>query len=197
MLIVGGHVADGSGGGQVVAKAELWDPTTETFTPTGSMVQARSGHNAWLLADGRVLIVGGWTDESPVGSAELWDPDTGQFTGFAAPVPDGTGVLLPDGRMLAIPSAVSRSCKAGDTLTTATEVWDPFTGVTLPGGRLAEARTDPTMTLLEDGRVLVAGGQGPGRPHPNVSGPGCPGSDRSVTQAEVWSPIRSSDQSTR
>ena len=53
-----------------LASAELFDPATNTFSPTGSMTIARHGHLATLLQDGRVLIEGG-TD--PV-SAELYDP---------------------------------------------------------------------------------------------------------------------------
>ena len=42
-----------------LATAEIWDPATMTFQPTGAMGQARFQHAAALLGDGRVLIIGG------------------------------------------------------------------------------------------------------------------------------------------
>ena len=43
----------------VLASAELWDSRSETFSLTGSLAEGRSTQTATLLADGRVLVVGG------------------------------------------------------------------------------------------------------------------------------------------
>jgi hypothetical protein len=57
----------------VLASAELYDPSTDTFLPAGNMTAARCGARATLLPDGRVLIVPGAEGED-YESAELYDP---------------------------------------------------------------------------------------------------------------------------
>ena len=52
------------------ASAELYDPTTGKFRQTGSTAAAHDGGTATLLADGRVLVVGGYR----LASAELFRP---------------------------------------------------------------------------------------------------------------------------
>ena len=99
MLIAGGR------GDAVTATAELYDPKTKQFVPTGSMQVARYKHTAGLLPDGRVLIAGG-SDErdwnGALSSAEIYDPRTGRFT---------TAASLNDSRFK-LPDEAARSAQA-------------------------------------------------------------------------------------
>jgi hypothetical protein len=52
-------VAGGDAGQQVFASAELYDPSTGTFSATGSMSATRAWATAALLPNGRVLVAGG------------------------------------------------------------------------------------------------------------------------------------------
>jgi len=64
-------VAGGAGQNGPLDSAELYDPSTGSWTATGNMISGHDGHTATLLSDGRVLVAG-----SPA-SAELYDPGTG------------------------------------------------------------------------------------------------------------------------
>ena len=68
-------------GGTTSATAEVFDPSTETFTTVGTMETMRSLLTATLLPDGTVLVAGGQQPNTSVlSSAELYDPATGNFT---------------------------------------------------------------------------------------------------------------------
>jgi Domain of unknown function (DUF1929)/Carboxypeptidase regulatory-like domain len=94
------------------ATAEIIDlnATTPAWKFTGSMHSARRQHNAVILPDGKVFIVGGSsaggfdTSTSPVAATEMWDPATGAFTTMASIAVyrgyHSTALLLPDGRVL-------------------------------------------------------------------------------------------------
>jgi phosphatidylserine/phosphatidylglycerophosphate/cardiolipin synthase-like enzyme len=80
VLVTGGDAHGWNYGGPFLASAEIYDPKTGTFTPTGSMAEALTNHAATRLADGRVLITGGFNLLLDVATAELWDPAAGKFT---------------------------------------------------------------------------------------------------------------------
>src|SRR5438046_9514144 len=63
-----------------IARAELYNPASGTWTETGSLVTARSAHRATLLPNGEVLVMGG---SESLGvyppNAELYDPVSGTW----------------------------------------------------------------------------------------------------------------------
>ena len=146
VLLTGGHtMIDGSEGGYGGATAELYDPATRTFVPTGSMLEGRVAHSAVLLRDGRVLIVGGNRKQV---RAELYDPATGSFE-----VTD----WLRSGQLILSATRLA----SGEVLVVGqeyAEVYDPATGTFRAAGPYALPVFSDVAATLQDGRVLLAGG---------------------------------------
>jgi hypothetical protein len=109
VLVVGGAqhsrgTAIGLGAG-ALASAEHYSPELDSFERVeASLTDARWGHSATLLRDGRVLIVGGFDDQgAALASSELFDPSTRTFSPAAALSAARalhTATLLPDDRVL-------------------------------------------------------------------------------------------------
>ncbi len=130
--------------------AELYNPATGTWTqlPT-TLSAARAQHAAALLPGGNTLLLAGGVNSSGfVTTAERYAVDGSATT------------VIPYGGSGNVHQAVSLDDDSvlvtNDGSTTAwrfnpgTLTWTPST--------MSAARTLPTMTLLADGRVLVAGG---------------------------------------
>jgi hypothetical protein len=63
-----------------VITAELYNPTSGTWSRTGSLHYSRNSHTADLLPDGKVLVVAGETTSEVVGVCEVFDPATGGWS---------------------------------------------------------------------------------------------------------------------
>jgi hypothetical protein len=138
VLMTAGVMWPSSSGRTNQSSAEIFDPKTGTFSPTGSPADGGTGQTATLLADGRVLVAGGTAStDLTVASAELYDPATGTFipTGSMAVAREGhTATLLPDGRVLVTGGRRPAPSPRGSPDLTPAEIYDPATGTFSPAG---------------------------------------------------------------
>jgi hypothetical protein len=138
------------------AVSELYDPTTNTWSATGTLNSARRYHTAVLLQTGKVLVIGGYNG-SAITSCELYNPSVGTWTASAstnvARYLNGT-TLLPDGKVLATGGAIGKYPQ------TSAELYDPTVNTWTATGSMTNARYAHTATLLPDGTVVAAGGVG-------------------------------------
>src|SRR5438093_602145 len=131
-----------------------------TFGSTGAMAEARSSHWAVRLHDGRVLVAGGINAMTRLATAELFDPGTGAWSSVANmnfPRLGHAAVLLGDGRVLVIGGARSNNV-VEPAVGGSAEIFDPVAGTWTLTGPLNVPRNSPAAVVLQDGRVLVAGG---------------------------------------
>ncbi|MGW0657387.1 Kelch repeat-containing protein, partial [Streptomyces umbrinus] len=144
-----------------------YDPATRTWTPTGSLAEARKGHQATALPDGRVLVTGGDPVVAPDGTldphslagAELYDPKTGEWNAVAS-MPGGgrsghRNLLLRSGVVLVIGGTGAPELTAGYRSVIA---YSPEDDAWTTIGGLGLGRSALGAVELADDRVLVAGG---------------------------------------
>ena len=78
-------ILGGVGAKALVAQAELFDPSTQSFKDIATGLAPRAYHTATLLTDGRLLIAGGiGSDGNLVARFDIWDPRANQVQTLAA-----------------------------------------------------------------------------------------------------------------
>jgi len=154
VMLVGGKTDDKFLVATLV-KSEIYDPATATWFETAPMSEKRINHTTTLLADGRVLVVGGGKEDGPyLKTVEIYDPASDTWI-TVSPMKLSrsfhTATTLVDGRLLIVGGRGKRVIA---------EIYDPISDTWTEAGQTTAARAEHSAVLLLDGRVLVTGGLG-------------------------------------
>jgi hypothetical protein len=133
--------------------------TATELTVAGKLSTARWYHTASLLPSGQVFIAGGMNDDYDFADpAELYDPAAGKFhdAGPVSRIEHSATVLANGDVLLAGGFAISNTGVYGPSNTA--DLRKAGSGVIQPTGSMNSSRSNHSATLLQDGRVLLAGG---------------------------------------
>lgn len=165
--LLNGTVAIAAGtDGQLLSSIETYDPAQGTFSSQSVFMKAaRSGHATTQFANGRVLLTGGQDANFNVNSsAEIYDPAAGDFSLTNGPMNNGryghTATLLNNGNVLIVGGY---SDPQGSNLVTTAEIFSPASRTFTLTSSPSVPRAYHTATLLQNGMVLIAGGQTTGQ----------------------------------
>ncbi|HJV89481.1 MAG TPA: kelch repeat-containing protein [Holophagaceae bacterium] len=177
LLLAGGDPNHAS----TVPTAEIYDPHSGTWMPTGPMTSFRNYHAAALLPDGKVLVSGGVLPSSVIlDSTEIYDPATNAWTPgptLNATRQQHTATALADGTVLIAGGFGLDSGGAQGGYLASAEIFDPASQSTMVVAPMSSPRASHTATRLQNGLVLVvAGAKGT-----NVGG--------WLSSAEVFDPV--------
>jgi hypothetical protein len=134
-----------------------WDPSKETsvgYSPYG----VRHAYNASMMADGRVMLSGGYFKNAFLDWAEIYDPISRRFTitgrmNFARH--SQSAIAMGDGRLLVAGGWASSTDKPTRAIANSPEIWDPNTGQwSLIKEIHFEWQDKVHLGKLQDGRIL-------------------------------------------
>lgn len=148
-----------------LTSTEIFSATERTWSAAASASAPHALGTATVLADGRVLVTGGYEAGTQRGGdasavVEIYDPVGDRWiAGEALPQPriGHTAVRLRDNRVVIVGGNVRGVLVAGE-LRRETFIYDLASDSWAPGATLANGRWRPALSLLEDGTLMVVGG---------------------------------------
>jgi hypothetical protein len=156
IFVTSGADACSSSSSPELASTEIYSETTGAWSAAAPAPSARIGAQATLLADGRVLVAGGYTGSTSLRTVEIYDPVSNSWSTAASTLQVhelGALLTLPDGRVLD-----EGGRQAPPTTYAESETFDPATNTWTATGPMQAPGFYRSSTLLSDGRVLVADG---------------------------------------
>jgi hypothetical protein len=156
--MVGGQDSNGT----ALSSVEIYDPASGHFSPAGDLTISRLNSTATTLADGNVLVTGGYSGAIngsssgiPLASAELYNPSNNSWQAVGSMGTtrrNHTATLLNDGTVLVAGGY-------NGTYINAPELYNPTLQTFTPTPTsMAGPRRYPSATKLPSGQVLLVGG---------------------------------------
>ncbi len=155
-----------------IGSAEIYDPATATFSPTGTLAQPRLAFRLDVLPDGRVVATGGAAENRGLTSVELFDPATGAWSKgpelvgqrlYHASAVLGAELVVVGGKIANVAPLTTTDLLGADAAAwrRGKSVNEPRTGaklVPLPSGRglLVAGNNQMTHEALADARLYDA-----------------------------------------
>lgn len=150
ILVVGGYGESATSIG--IASAEIFDPSTNTWTKVPNMAYKRWYPSATTLSDGRILVTAGWqtTEHSNAGIPEIYDPSTNTWSSLSnANNPFETYpymYVLQDGRVIHVGG--SEYATDTDILNPSTQTWSVIDSRIIDGS---------ASSMYLPGKIMKAG----------------------------------------
>jgi N-acetylneuraminic acid mutarotase len=139
--------------------AEIYDPVANRWSTTAPMSFYRVGQTLTRLADGRVLIAGGWGDAGILKSTEIYNATEDRWIS-AAPMgvarSGHVATLLPNGDVF-VAGGINEDPTALPITLTSGEIYDPRANLWVTVASMVDVDEVHTATLLRNGMVLVLG----------------------------------------
>jgi N-acetylneuraminic acid mutarotase len=154
VLVMGGCAASGCGAD--TATAEIFDPASGQWSAAAPMKAHRASFSATRLADGRVLVTGGYNATGILTENETYDPASDSWT-VNPPMPHAhavhVSVTMSDGRVLVAGGDTGLGLPGREA-----EIFDPVKGKWKAAAPMAAPREYFGAANLPNGKVLMIGG---------------------------------------
>ena len=168
VLVSGGETSSGwSPSITLHGTCEIYDPSTDRWTSTGSMITPRSMHASVLLDDGRVLALGGHYSASrdnyamyyiTTNKCEIYDPSSGTWSpagNMHNARAGGVAILMPNKKILITGGILNNYSSHSVQGSAGCEIYDPNTNIfygsvaSMPDGDYSHK-----LILLQNGHIF-------------------------------------------